>query len=265
MSSPGVNALVNYYVPNSDGSPPATNDMAVVLGQKNMASHRMRIHDLWSDKEQLSLDRNGFQYAILHSKLTDFTDDSRVKEVYYKEIEELVKGVTGAKRVLAFNYAVRTKTENGYGDHINGRYQGVQGPTYRVHIDQTPQGALNTVQFMFPELAEELRNGNFQMIKVWRPLTRVQRDPLMVADAERMPVDDLILINRTYYNGLRSSNFIIKYGGQRAIGKEGTAGGYSSFRNGKAIIGAPHGAFRLPNRDRYPARQRIECRCVAIY
>ncbi|KAE8375463.1 hypothetical protein BDV26DRAFT_299647 [Aspergillus bertholletiae] len=288
IATPGVDALVNYYLPNSDGSPPTTNDMAVMLGQKDMISHRMRIHDLRSEKEHYSLDRNGFQYATLHSKLTDATDDGQVREIYYKEIEELVKNVTGAKRVLVFNHAVRTKTGNEYGDQVKDRYQGVEGPAYRIHIDQTPQGALSIAQFMFPELAEELQNGNFQVINVWRPLVRVQRDPLMVADTAQMPADDLLLINRVYYNGLRSSNFVIKYAGKPTAPQEGTVDGYSSngkhnwwyiehqeptealvfsssgFRNGKAIIGTPHGSFCLPHQDQYPARQSIECRSLFI-
>ena len=90
-SPPGVNAVVNYYVPNSDGSPPATNDMAVMLGQKDMISHKMRIRDLRPYKEEYSLDRNGFQYATIHSTLTDATDETQIKEVYYREIEKLVQ------------------------------------------------------------------------------------------------------------------------------------------------------------------------------
>ncbi|EAW22302.1 uncharacterized protein NFIA_009820 [Aspergillus fischeri NRRL 181] len=287
-SSPGVDAVVNYYVPNSDGSPPATNDMAIMLGQKDMISHKMRIRDLRPYKEQYSLDRNGFQYATLHSTLKDATDEGQIKKVYYGEIEKLVKDVTGAKRVLAFHHAIRTRTGNEYGEQIKDRYQGVEGPAYRVHIDQTPQGALSIVQFMFPDLAEEVRNGSFQVINVWRPLTRVKRDPLMVADTTEMPPEDLLLINRKYYNGLHSSNFVIKYDGRPATG-EGPTDGLSSggkhswwyigdqeptealifsssgFRNGKAIIGTAHGAFCLPDQDQYPARQSIECRCVAIY
>ncbi|KAL2810603.1 hypothetical protein BJX63DRAFT_422951 [Aspergillus granulosus] len=278
MSS--VDALVNYYVPNSDGSPPATDGMAVMLGQKDMISHRMRnLLDLartMASNNTNGANRNGFQYATLHSKLTDATDDSQIKEIYYQEVEELVKTVTGAKRVLAFNHVVRLKTRNEYGDQIKDRYQGIEGPAYRVHIDQTPQGALSIAQFMFPGITEEVQNGNFQVINVWRPLTRVQRDPLMLADMAKMPVDDLIHINRVYYNGLHSSNFVIKYAGQPA-GQEGTADGYSSngqhnwwykghqeptetlvfsssgFRNGKSIIGTPHGSFRLPDQEQYPS------------
>lgn len=190
--------------------------------------------------------------------------------------------------MLAFNHAVRTRTGNEYGEQVKDRYQGVEGPAYRVHIDQTPQGALSVVQFMFPDLADEIRNGSFQVINVWRPLTPVQRDPLMVADTAEMPPEDLLLINRKYYNGLHSSNFIIKYDGRPATG-DGPTDGLSSdgkhswwyigdqqptealifsssgFRDGRAITGAAHGAFCLPDQDQYSARQSIECRCVAIY
>lgn len=65
--------------------------MAVMLGQKDMISHQMGIHDLRPYKEEYSLDRNGFQYATFHSTLTDATDETLIKEVYYREIEKLVQ------------------------------------------------------------------------------------------------------------------------------------------------------------------------------
>ncbi|GFF23160.1 conserved hypothetical protein [Aspergillus udagawae] len=95
-----------------------------------------------------------------------------------------------------------------------------------------------------------------------------------------MPPEDLLLINRKYYNELHSSNFVIKYDGRPATG-EGPTDGLSSdgkhswwymgdqepteasifpssgLRNGRVIIGTAH--------DQYPARQSIECRCAAIY
>ena len=109
---------------------------------------------------------------------------------------------TGASRVLVYNHTVRSKPSNEFGDQVKGRYQGTDGPAYCVHVDKTPEGARNTVRFIFPDLAHEVDVGNFQLLNVWRPLKRVTCDPLMVADMAVMPVNDLIMVPRSYYNGL---------------------------------------------------------------
>lgn len=89
LQKPGVDAWVNYYQPN--GSPPSHNDMAILLGSKDMVSHRMRIHDLRPEMDRFSLDANGFQCATLHSQVTDFGDESQIRNVYFKEVEKLIQ------------------------------------------------------------------------------------------------------------------------------------------------------------------------------
>ena len=41
------------------------------------------------------------------SEETEFVDEERIKSVYYKEVEELLKKVTGAKRVVIFDHTIR--------------------------------------------------------------------------------------------------------------------------------------------------------------
>ena len=51
----------------------------------------MRIHDVRRREHEFNLDNNGFQFARLDSKVTDFTDKDYVKSTYYPEGEALVK------------------------------------------------------------------------------------------------------------------------------------------------------------------------------
>lgn len=49
---------------------------------------------------QLSLDRQGFELTHQDSKVTNFYDDKEVREVYYPEVERLLKETTGAAKVV---------------------------------------------------------------------------------------------------------------------------------------------------------------------
>lgn len=51
----------------------------------------MRINDARGREKDFNLNDNGFQFARLDSKVTDFTVKEYVKETYYPEVEELVK------------------------------------------------------------------------------------------------------------------------------------------------------------------------------
>ena len=71
--------------------------------------HPVVIHDA-RDKEKeydLSLDTSGFQFVKHVSSEKDFEDEERIKDVYYKEVEELLKKEAGAKRVFIFDHTIR--------------------------------------------------------------------------------------------------------------------------------------------------------------
>lgn len=107
---PGVDTWVNYYKAPADvcipspcvalstltiddlqGSPPELNDLGLLLGEKNMETRLMRIFDARGREHEFNLDDNGFQFAKLDSKVTDFSDKEYVKANYYPEVEDLVK------------------------------------------------------------------------------------------------------------------------------------------------------------------------------
>lgn len=54
----------------------------------------------------LSLDRNGFELHRQRSALSDFSDPAKIEAVYYRESEQLLKQVTGARRVVVFGLLV---------------------------------------------------------------------------------------------------------------------------------------------------------------
>src|SRR5215470_10548946 len=51
---------------------------------------------------QLSLDQHGFVLTQQNSKVRSFYDEQEVHEVYYPEVERLLKEATGAVKVVIF-------------------------------------------------------------------------------------------------------------------------------------------------------------------
>lgn len=71
--------------------------------------HPVTIRDARGNAEKygLSLDTSGFQFVEYPSVVKDFTDEEKITDVYYKEVEELLKKEVGAKRVFIFDHTIR--------------------------------------------------------------------------------------------------------------------------------------------------------------
>lgn len=89
VGDPSVEAEAHVGVP----PPPGKRDTNVIEGPSPVI-----VHDARSREDEFSLDKSGFQFVKHVSTEREFTDDERIKNVYYKEVEELLKNVTGAPR-----------------------------------------------------------------------------------------------------------------------------------------------------------------------
>jgi hypothetical protein len=69
--------------------------------------HSATVHDVRGKEDAVGLDITGFQFIRSPSTEKDFTDDDKIKDGYYKEVEELLKKETGAKRVFIFDHTIR--------------------------------------------------------------------------------------------------------------------------------------------------------------
>jgi hypothetical protein len=61
-----------------------------------------------------------------------------------------------------------------------------------VHIDQSYSAGKERVSRHFPDEAEMLLKGRYQIINVWRPIKKIFKDPLGVVDANSCPESDLV-------------------------------------------------------------------------
>jgi hypothetical protein len=65
------------------------------------------VHDIRGQENKVGLDKTGFQFVSHVSEEKEFSDEEAIKTKYYKEVEELLKKETGAKRVFIFDHTIR--------------------------------------------------------------------------------------------------------------------------------------------------------------
>ncbi len=135
--------------------------------------------------DSLSLDRHGFALRTHASAVRDFTDDRIIRAAYYPEVEQLVKEVTGAARVVMFDHNVRLGAAD--------RPSGIREPVKRVHNDYTDKSGPQRVRDLMGDEAEALLRRRYVFINAWRPIREpVLSSPLAVCDAQSMDAADLI-------------------------------------------------------------------------
>ncbi len=142
---------------------------------------------------QLSLDRQGFVLTHHDSKVANFYDEKEVREVYYPEVERLLKETTGAVKVVIFDHVVRCAPKARRGEN------GVREPARLVHNDYSLKSAPRRVRDHVPEEAEELLQHRFAEINVWRAIRGpIQESPLALCDAQSIVPQDVVASDLVY-------------------------------------------------------------------
>lgn len=186
-----VNAKLSFYKAPEDGSSPH-NYVEPLPGvpQRNWGDgwEEVTLSDLRGQEQKFNLDHNAFDtYQNVKSAETEFKDDERIRGVYYPEVEKLLQdNIPGAHRVILFDHTIRRPTGN-------------RNPVQRVHVDQTPMSAAERVRLHAPEDAEQLLQGRYRIINIWRPLNGpVMGFSLAVADSQTVEDEDLVPIEHRY-------------------------------------------------------------------
>lgn len=111
-----IPTTLNYYAPDTTVVPEEkpyhfVSDPPAGKARTNVGKdpHAAVVHDARGREEEykLSLDTSGFQFVKHVSQEKEFDDDKRIEDIYYKEVEELLKKEAGAKRVFIFDHTVR--------------------------------------------------------------------------------------------------------------------------------------------------------------
>jgi hypothetical protein len=148
----------------------------------------------------------------------------------------------------------------------------LRGPVQRVHIDQSYAASLSRVSHHLPDEADRLLKGRVQIINVWRPISKVERDPLAVADAHSVPDSDLVVTELIYPNR-RGETYAVRYNkSHRWVYRSGLEPGqvllikcFDSKTDGRARR-VPHTAFEDKTAaEGAPTRESIEVRALVFH
>jgi len=131
---------------------------------------------------QPSLEREGITLAAHPVAGADWSDNEWIQSVYLPSCEELVRGLTGAKRCASIFVPLQRRVD--YGEHA-GSIPAAQF----VHLDNTHASARVWAEPLAESLGESLDNAI--IYNVWKPTTPPPQDfPLAVADLNSIPTED---------------------------------------------------------------------------
>src|SRR3954464_5362704 len=141
----------------------------------------------------LGLEQNGFVLVPHATAVRDFFDAGELASVYYREVEELVKKVSGAKRVVVFDHTLRS------GDEAEREARLIREPVLSAHNDYTEWSGPQRVRDVMGAEAEALLIKRFAIIQVWRAIVDpIVSNPLALADARTVAPEDLLVAERRY-------------------------------------------------------------------
>ena len=102
--------ILNYYAQTDEEAPFAyVQEPPAGRKKTNIGAdpHPVVINDVRGKEETVSLDTTGFEFIKHASKEKDFKDEEKITTEYYEEVKELLKSVTGAKKVIIFDHTIR--------------------------------------------------------------------------------------------------------------------------------------------------------------
>jgi hypothetical protein len=190
-----VDATLNYLAQMPERpayyfyEPPAGTPWRNTRGDRR----RVAVRDARALTPAPSLDREGFTLVQLQSAVTDFAAPGAGHDVYYREVERLVREATGAARVMAFDHNLRSAA-------VAGRStDGVQGPVRFAHNDYTERSGPQRVRDLLGGEADELLRKRFAVINVWKPIRQpVCTAPLAVCEEGSIQPGDLVPTDLNY-------------------------------------------------------------------
>ena len=154
---------------------------------------KMTVRDGRPLKGSFDLEKHGFEFVDHPTKTTDFFNPEQLADIYYPEVEELIKEQTGASRVLIFDHTLRS------GDEDTRTEKLVREPVLAVHNDYTEWSGPQRVRDLLPDEADELLKHRFAIVQVWRAINKpIESNPLAICEAETLAAEDLIASERRY-------------------------------------------------------------------
>ncbi len=175
------------YIPSKGGG-----DETEHVG--NFASQEVTIHDGRHHRMDARLDVEGFMLVRQESAVENFYDDAQIDSTYHDEVKELLKKVTGAKRIEIFDDTRRSASLKRQAD------EGIREPASIVHNDYTARSGIKRLVDYFaddPGEAKKLLQRRFAIVNVWRSIAGpILNHALVICDAASVASEDLVAVER---------------------------------------------------------------------
>ena len=267
-TGPWVEAAMNYLADLSVKprtiNPPQGTGVPQRIG--NYRNFKVRIHDGRAAADNFSLDREGFVLTRHATRVADFYDEKQVRDLYYGEVDQLVKNITGAASTVIFDHTIRNA------DRPVER--GLRAPVQSVHNDYTEKSGPQRVRDLLgDEEAERRFKHRFAEYNVWRPIVGpVRMAPLALADASTVTPGDLAVCDLVYtdrtgeiYIGVYNPDHRWHYFPRMERDEAVLIKCYNSLTDGRARFSL-HSAFTDPTSPPdAPPRESIEVRAFAFF
>lgn len=152
------------------------------------SDHEMTIRDGMPIRDHFALDVHGFMIAKNPTAVTDFDDKAMVDALYEREVEEHIARLTGADKVVARGWMIRTSAD------LSARQQqevenyqhtgGVQPPAGEVHVDLNTPTAQRMADFTYRKhFPDGPGYKRFLITSYWRTFSPPPQDvPLALCD-----------------------------------------------------------------------------------
>jgi len=228
--------------------------------------HRVEISN-GREAHGLALEANGFVLVEHRTAMRDFFDVTELKQVYYPEVEALIKRIAGANRVIVFDHTLRSGSETEREARL------IREPVLSAHNDYTEWSGPQRVRDLMGAEAESLLARRFAIIQMWRAIVDpIRSNPLAMADARSLAIEDLQVAERRYPNRV-GQTYRLKYNpahrwfyfpemrrDEAIVFKV-----FDSLKDGRARF-TPHTSFDDPSTPAgAPPRQSIEARALAFF
>jgi hypothetical protein len=215
----------------------------------------------------LSFEDNGFVLVPHATRMKNFFDPEELKSVYYREVEDLVARISGARRVVVFDHTLRSGSE----DEREAKL--IREPVLSAHNDYTEWSGPQRVREVMGGEAEALLARRFAIVQAWRAIADpIRSNPLALVDSRSVAPEDLLVAERRYphrvgqtyrlrHNPRHRWFYFPEMRREEAI----VFKVYDSEKDGRARF-TPHTSFDDPSTPAgAPPRQSIEVRTLAFF
>jgi len=251
------------YIPSKGGG-----DQTEHVG--NFEAREVLVLDGRQDKQESSLDVEGFKLVRQETEVDDFYSDVQIKSIYHDEVKSLLTEVTGASRIEIFDDTRRTSSVQ------KQRNKGIREPANIIHNDYTARSGVKRLRDHFadnPDEAEELLCGRFAIINVWRSIAgSIRNFPLTLCDASTVVSADLVSVERRAEERIGELQVALHNSDQRwyyfpemQMDEALVFKTFDSETDGRTRF-TIHTSFEIPGvSGSAAARESIETRCLVFF